>query len=106
MLGNKTVNVSRDVLIQICERAIVQESEWANRDSPESQRQVGECWALLQAGCAFFVTIEDPGGETYWVHISHKTFSTFEFGSGYEDTNTYYLPTLERLENAGDGDWY
>jgi len=44
---------TREELIALCEAALVPESEWRNRDSAGAQRQIGEAWALLRAGCPY-----------------------------------------------------
>jgi hypothetical protein len=70
---------TRDELIELCEKSIVKESEWLNRDSASSQQQVGKLWALLKAGCEFKVESEDPG--SIRVEVWFDGFMTFE-GSG------------------------
>ena len=99
----KPVEVSREELISICERAIVPESEWGNRDSPEAQQQVGQCWALLRAGCPFTVNQDDNLG-TYWVTIAHPVFDTFEHDPDLREQSQFYLPQPDRIEDGQD--WY
>lgn len=43
--------MNREELIELCERAIVDEGKWKNRDSHYSQLNIGKAWALLKAGC-------------------------------------------------------
>ncbi len=101
---------TRVELIAICQRAIVQQENWDNRDSAGAQRQVGEAWALLRAGCAFEIchTAGDTcvtDEETVWIEITFNGFGSFEGGDA--DTETYYLPTPARLSRQKWGeDWY
>jgi len=97
------IDVSREDLISICERAIVPESEWENRDSPEAQQQVGRCWALLRAGCPFSVNRDDNMG-TYWITITHRVYDTFEHDPELREASTFYLPQPERIQDGHD--WY
>jgi hypothetical protein len=91
----------RDILLGICERAFVPQESWHDRDSAFAQRQLGECYALLKAGCDFSVEVKD---ETIWVDIHFQGFAYFEEGGLSHDR--FYLPTKERLANAKGGDWY
>lgn len=99
---------TREKLISICERAIVPEDKWMNRDSASSQKQLGECYAWLKAGCNFEVLEKGnlkTDDNTVWVLISVKGFCWFE--EGYElDEETFYLPTEKRLKKNEGGDWY
>jgi hypothetical protein len=102
-------NGLRDRLIAICERAFVPEDKWHDRDSEKAQRQLGECYALLRAGCEVSIDEEqmakgDFGGKTLWVSVRSKGFNFFEIGEMREET--YYLPTEARLDEAAGGDWY
>lgn len=98
---------TRDDLIAICERSFVPEAEWRDRDTSAAQRQLGECHALLKAGCDFVIR-RDMGGSpnmTIWLAIEFKGFGYFDYGGTTED-ETYYLPTTERLEQVAGRDWY
>ena len=110
---------TREELIDICERAIVPEEKWRNRDSEKAHVQVGECWALLRAGCEFEV-LYCPGGststdhETIWLRTYSQGFNYFEGGWSLDDEDPrdylrkelHYLPTPKRLDQANGGDWY
>lgn len=102
---------SREELIAICERGVVSEKKWGNRDSCEAQQQLGACWALLKAGCEFYIRQGIVGdncstdARTIWVEVNAHGFSNFDHGGDLDD-KTFYLPTPQRLENAKDGDWY
>ncbi len=103
---------TREELIQICEQAIVPEEKWGNRDSPDSMDQLGRCAVFLKCGCEFW--IHPPAKEsgchmderTIWLSIDHKTFNTFEYGGGYTESESYWLPTPQRLADAEGDDWY
>lgn len=109
-------DAQRAELIVICERAIVPEDDWHDRDSASSHRQLGECWAQLRAGCRFELHGSDgdpPSDEqTHWVTVYSEGFQYHEnHESGddqllYMDKETYYLPTANRLDKAAGKDWY
>lgn len=103
------IEYTRDDLIGICEQAFTSESSWTNRDSATAHRQLGECYALLRAGCDFSI-LRGPklttDERTVWVKVTFKGFAHFDWGGEY-DAELYYLPTLDRLATAGSGrDWY
>ena len=95
------VELTREELISICVAAEVPVTAWRDRDTPTAQRQVGECWALLRAGCDF--TVREEKWLTIWVDITHPTFGTFDHDAPPE-TTLFYLPTIERLQPGRD--WY
>ena len=51
----------REELVALCERARVPQDKWQNRDSERAQRQIGEAWVLLSAGCEFKICITEDG---------------------------------------------
>lgn len=97
----------REQLIELCERGIVPEVKWSNRDSSAAHRQLGEAWALLRAGCDFHVSPEVEHN-AWWVHVDFDGFNRFEYGrdEAPKETERYYIPTAESLAAADDGDWY
>lgn len=110
---------TRKDLIEICEKAFVNEDKWEDRDTESSQCELGECYALLRAGCDFEVTYKDSDfrcvtdDSTIWLYVYSKGFSWFEFADEtdedtrvYKERHHYYLPTLKRLEEVNGGDWY
>ncbi len=105
---------TREQLIGICEKSIVDVSKWRNRDSPESQEKTGVLWALLKANCQFEVLYDDglcTNENTIWVKVWSPKFMHFEYGFSLKDKDTmedstYYLPTPSRLEASQNGDWY
>lgn len=106
---------TRELLIAICEAAVVSVDRWVNRDSPGAHTQLGLCWVLLKAGCEYTVFYRPEGKEgsgcftdesTIWLEVRHPTFNTFEHGGGNEEYETFYLPTPARLERCGIRDWY
>lgn len=104
-VGGVTPQPTREQLIELCERGIVPESEWRNRDSSGAQQQLGKAWALLRAGCAFRVA-DSPRSDanTWWIEFTFKGFNYFEVGELEEDTR--YIPTAARLDAHGGSDWY
>lgn len=109
--------MTREELISICEKSFVDESKWLNRDSAYSQTRLGEAYALLKCGCDFRVITNDNATETekeclnlndkntIWIEISFCGFSTCD-GSDDKEMETFYLPTLKRLEEVNGNDWY
>ncbi|BBZ65801.1 hypothetical protein MINS_12300 [Mycolicibacterium insubricum] len=102
-----TPSYTRSQLLTICRRASVPESKWHNRDSADAQRQLGEAYALLAAGCDYAIGARSTD-RTIWVTIWSRGFDWFEDGpsDGNRDAGRYYLPTPERLRNANGSDWY
>lgn len=118
---NKTV-YTREMLIDICEKAVVDTSKWDNRDSAQAQIGVGTAWALLKADCKFEVTYKpksDPcvtDDKTIWIQFFVTDFYWFD-GMGHEERKKYpdgkpnhdyhfFLPTQKRLDENPGGDWY
>ena len=101
--------MNREDLIKICEQAFVPEDKWRNRDSESAQCQLGECYALLKAGCDFEVVYDDDICETneytIWLYVYSKGFIYFDY-AGEKEQHHYYLPTQKRLDEANGGDWY
>ena len=98
---------TREQLVSICERAIVPENEWGNRDSGDAHRQLGEAWALLKAGCPYRVLHDEDlntNDKTIWLEISYDGFGSVESGEHHLESETFYLPTEEHLKR--EGDWY
>lgn len=96
----------REVLIDLCERGSAPENTWRNRDSAGAVRQLGECLALLRAGCAFTLAGSPQSNKkTWWVEITYKGFGVFDAGDEY-DVDTFYIPTDARLREANGRDWY
>lgn len=98
---------TREELITLCELALVSQDKWHDRDSERSQAHIGKCWALLKAGCEFRPSTEAPcitDEKTIWIEVISKGFDYFEVGNLKK--NTFYLPTLKRLQQCKGGDWY
>ena len=103
--GGRSEDDERAWLIALCERGVVPEGRWRNRDTADAQRQLGEALALLRAGCSFRIAESPESDErTLWVLITFKGFAHFE-GDDELDEELFYIPTEKRLE-ARDGDWY
>lgn len=107
----------RETLIGICEKAFVLQDKWGDRDSSSAQRKLGECYALLRAGCKFEILTADNDGKkhgmvtderTIWLEITFKGFRHFDWCDEDDclDRETFYLPTAARLDNVNGGDWY
>lgn len=107
---------TREELIKICEKAIVDVSKWQNRDTPSSQESVGRLWALLKSNCPFKILYDTHGlctnEQTIWLEVYWPQFSHFDWvGFDLEDITTlhsesFYIPTLKRLEAYENNDWY
>lgn len=94
--------MDRESLIGLCGRAVVPYEHWCDRDSAAAQRQVGECAALLKAGCEFQVDVK---GRTIWLTVTFPGFGHFDCG-GEDDSELFYLPTEARLSASMGRDWY
>lgn len=98
----------REELIALCDRALaVSQDDWSNRDTARATMQLGQAYALLRAGCDFYITDLKMG--SWWVTITYKGFDYFEGtfeGMGPLDDDSFYIPTLERLDSVQGKDWY
>ena len=121
----KKIKYTREMLIDICEKAIVNTYQWGNRDTAQAQIGVGTAWVLLKAGCKFEVTYKPEGGSsnscvtdqnTIWIQFFVTDFYWFD-GMGREEHQKYpdgrpehdyhfFLPTQKRLDENSGGDWY
>jgi hypothetical protein len=100
---------TREDLVAICERGFVPEDSWTDRDSSDAQRQLGQCYALLRAGCEFEVLQGKydlkTDEHTIWVELTFKGFGYFDY-DGDLSRETFYLPTVARLDARAGKDWY
>ena len=114
---------TRKELIDICEKAIVSQKKWSDRDSASSQIDIGKVWALLKSGCKFEISTEEnekisglvTDDKTIWIQFWVKNFAWFdhldadeeEFPNGIQNSDYFfYLPTKKRLEESKGKDWY
>jgi len=98
---------TRQELITLCNRGIVPQEHWHNRDSAGAQKQLAEARSLLLAGCDFRLDDKPPtvsDKDTWWVEITYKGFDYFE--EGELSTHTFYIPTESRLNSSDGKDWY
>lgn len=106
----KNAHLSREELIELCDRGVVPVANWTNRDSADAQRQLGEARALLAAGCDFeFVSNPAQTDETIWIEIEYPGFNAFEEGRHDREhwsTDLAYIPTAARLDRRDGKDWY
>ena len=114
-------NYTREELITICERAMLPQNKWGNRDSLDAQMGVYLAYGLLKAGCWYEIVNEKnfmPERSAFWIRFKAHSFRWFEEAGeddkdndGYVDDNSgdemfYYLPTPERLDETVGRDWY
>ncbi len=96
---------TREELIELCDRGVVAQRHWHDRDSSAAQRQLAECGALLKAECDFEMSSDPTSTDrTLWVRIIFKGFSYFEEGDWSSDL--FYVPTAARLDEKSGTDWY
>lgn len=95
---------TREALLDICEASFVAQQHWSNRDSASAQRQLGEAYALLKAGCEFTIGSETDD-RTVWLNVSSEGFAHHDYGGGL-DEDFFYLPSQERLRQVDGKDWY
>jgi hypothetical protein len=77
---------TREMLIELCDAAIVPVGEWRNRDSPSAYEQLGLA--------------------TIWLTIEWPSFDSFEYGTKETQSQTFYIPTQKRLLERKGKDWY
>ncbi|MBA2678645.1 MAG: hypothetical protein H0U76_09680 [Ktedonobacteraceae bacterium] len=113
------IDYTREELIVLCELAIIPEESWRHIDTSSGQKKIGNCWALLKAGCQFSVLTKDnkrkkgtvfsvTNERTIWVEIEMKGVVPFKQGpyaNSIPQIELFYIPTLERLEAANGEDW-
>ena len=95
---------TREELLAICEAGFVPQEHWSNRDTASAQRQLGEAYALLKAGCDYSIG-SDTNNRTIWAVITFEGFARKDYDGGL-DTEHFYLPTRKRLADANGTDWY
>lgn len=88
--------MTRELLISLCEKAIVPQNKWRNQDSAGYQKVVGKIWVLLKAGCEFEISCED---KIIWVTIKIDKFSM------RGGKTTFFLPTEKYLDGRNGSDW-
>lgn len=127
--GQPRAGFNATELIDICEFAFVREEHWTNRDSAEAQKQLGQAYAWLRAGChvQLLLPSKADGAEnsctcdedTIWVEVYAKGFNFFENHDEdselpknadsrkyCKDSERFYLPTPGRLLRSIGKDWY
>jgi len=105
MARPKTI-YNRDYLLMLCQRGVVLQEKWSDRDSAGAQLQLGEARALLAAGCRFEEDeLMNQSNSTIWIRIWFHGFCFFEEGDE-EQHETFYIPTEQRLDAVKGEDWY
>src|SRR5258705_8782759 len=101
---------TRKELIDICEKSIVNQSKWENRDSASNHINVGKCWTLLKSGCKFEIATKEKefisncitDNDTIWIQFWVKDFCWHdtldadeeEYPNGVQSSEYFfYLPT-------------
>lgn len=95
--------VSKEELINLCERGIVPVNKWRWMDSHSAQEQLAHCWMLLRAGCEFTIFAKED--TRIYVRISHPTFDTVFEELPYKQSD-FYVPTNQRLKEVNGEDWH
>lgn len=111
-MGDRAADLETDYtraeLVDLCERAIVPEEFWHNRDSCHSHEGIGKAWAFLRAGVPYKVLTSGDcatDDQTVWVEFYPRDFNSFEEGDRH-GRELIYLPTLARIDSADGKDWY
>lgn len=98
------LDYTRAELIQAIENAIQQVDDWSNRDDPYLHVRLGQCWALLKAGCEYEIKLPDPNDPlkdcvthegTVWLDIK---FPRFESEAATADLYWIPLPDSKCLD--------
>jgi hypothetical protein len=103
---------TREMLIELCDAAIVPVGEWRNRDSPSAYEQLGLATILLKTGCQFYIHKNSTKSgcftddDTIWLTIEWPSFDSFEYGTKETQSQTFYIPTQKRLLERKGKDWY
>lgn len=101
--------LSRDDLLEICRRSIVNVHRWGNTlDSGYAQTQIGRCWALLSAGCDFRIMTAQQGDPSVWCTQALRIGVEVDVRiAGTVDSceEVFLLPTRRVLNVANGGDW-
>lgn len=84
-------------------------SAWSHRYSANAQRQVGELWALLSAGCDFEINDQKTDDKRLCITVLFDSDDKKKVANEngiyeYDDLNTYFLPQPETLVEGRD--WY
>ena len=97
---------TREEIIELCDKSIVQQKNWRNRDSHEAQKNIAICRGLLLCGCSFIMSKGtcETDVNTIWIEITADGFSFFEGGDSEKET--FYIPTAKRLLDRINEDWY
>jgi len=101
------VTPTRQELITLCNRGVVPQTHWHNRDSAGAQIQLATARTLLLAGCEFRLDDTEPtisDKNTWWIEVTYKGFNYFE--EGELSTKLFYVPTDVRLIQTAGKDWY
>lgn len=100
---------TREILIGLCEDAFTPMKSWFDRDSYTAHSQLGVALALLKCEVPF--RIKEYDAKVVWVEFfdiegfQHHECAEHE-GDQYYDTETAYIPTRHRIEEAEGKDWY
>jgi hypothetical protein len=98
---------TREILIGLCEDAMTTMKHWHNRDSYSAHSQLGIAYAMLKCDVPF--RIEKCDASVIWVEFFDiEGFQYHECGAeegGYE-TDSRYISTRYRIEEADSKDWY
>jgi hypothetical protein len=123
---DKSVPVTREELIQICEKAIVPQKLWSHRGSELAQKEIGRCWQLLKCGCEFeirptnkpdrliweknFIELQFWAHNEEWFDHGDNPHSKSEHSGFILDSEAklllFLIPTTEFLDKAKGADWY
>ena len=104
----KKTKYTREYILELCDKAIVSEKNWRDRDTPEAQAKIGLIHVYLKAGCKFRIITKSryksdmcvTNSRTIWIEIFHYEFEESK------SWHIHYLPTEERLKESNGEDWY
>lgn len=77
----ENINLNRETLISICERAVVPYTSWSDRDSYSAQLQLSDIFSLLKSGSNYKLKIENE--HTIWIDFIDLTEEHIENASKY-----------------------
>ena len=86
----KKNKLTREELIDICERSVVSYGSWSNRDSYSAQVNVADIYKLLKGGCDFEYNIEND--RTIWISFINVTKEQLD------ESNSHHL-NIDSIED-------
>jgi hypothetical protein len=92
----------RKYLVDLCDRGLVPESKWKNRDTFLFQKKLALCEWFLLCGCKYTILSWDE----YYIQICLYAHGFMYFEEGEPENEDFSIPSEERLNQLKGEDWY